>query len=94
VVNFYKANWPKSPVTLATEAFGFRYGQFPPVKAPTLFIYGRNSGPFQRATLNGMWEWVEGSLTINVLPGVGHAPHTEAPELVTPLIMEWLATSR
>ncbi len=40
VVNFYKANWPRSPVTLETDAFGFVFGEFPPVKAPTLFIYG------------------------------------------------------
>ena len=94
VVNFYKANWPRSPVTLETEGFGFRFGEFPPVQAPTLFIYGKDSGPFQNPTLNDMWEWVEGPLTIQVLPGVGHGPHTEAPEIVTPRIMEWLDTGR
>ena len=94
IVNFYKANWPTSPVTMATEGFGFRFGEFPPVKAPTLFIYGKDSGPFQNPTLNDMWEWVERDLTIHVLPGVGHNPHTQAPEFVTPRIMEWLATRR
>ena len=94
IVNFYKANWPTSPVTTETEAFGFKYGEFPPVTAPTLFIYGKNSGPFQNPTLNDMWKWVEGDLTIHVLPGVGHGPHTEVPEFVTPRIMEWLATGR
>ena len=94
VVNFYKANWPVSPVTAETEAFGFTFGEFPPVQAPTLFIYGKDSGPFQNPTLNDMWEWVEGDLTIHVLPGVGHGPHTQVPEFVTPRIMEWLETSR
>ena len=94
IVNFYKANWPTSPVTMETEAFGFTFGEFPPVTAPTLFIYGKDSGPFQTPTLNDMWEWVEGDLTIHVLPGVGHNPHTEVPEFVTPRIMEWLATRR
>ncbi len=94
IVAFYKANWPWSPVTLETEGFGFKYGEFPPVKAPTLFIYGKDSGPFKNPTLNDMWEWVEGPLTIHVLPGVGHGPHTEVPEFVTPRIMEWLATGR
>ena len=94
VVNFYKANWPRSPVMLETEGFGFRFGEFPPVQAPTLFLYGKNSGPFQNPTLNDMWEWVEGPLTIHVLPGVGHGPHTQAPEIVTPRIMEWLDTGR
>ncbi len=94
IVNFYKANWPASPVTLETEGFGFTVGTFPPVTAPTLFIYGKESRPFQNPTLNDMWEWVEGELTIQILPGVGHGPHTEVPELVTPRILEWLATAR
>lgn len=94
IVNFYKANWPRPPVTADTVGFGFKLGQFPPVQAPTLFIYGKNSGPFKPETLSGMWDWVDGPLTIHVLPGVGHGPHTEAPEFVTPRIVEWLATTR
>ncbi len=94
IVNFYKANWPRPPVTTETEGFGFKLGEFPPVEAPTLFIYGQNSGPFKPQTLNNMWEWVDGPLTVHVLPGVGHGPHTEAPEFVTPRIVEWLTTGR
>ena len=94
IVNFYKANWPRSPVTLETEGFGFRFGEFPAVKAPTLFIYGKESAPFKNSTLNDMWEWIEGELTVHVLPGVGHGPHTEVPEVVTSSILEWLSTSR
>lgn len=33
-------------------------------------------------------------LTIHVLPGVGHGPHTQAPESFTPSIMEWLESGR
>ena len=77
-----------------TEAFGFKYGEFPPVKANTLFIYGKNSGAFQNGTVRDIWNWVEGDLTIHVLPGVGGGPHREVPEFVTPRIMEWLATGR
>ena len=94
IVNFYKANWPVSPVTAETEGVGFTLGNFPPVTAPTLFIYGKDSGPFQNATLDGMWEWVQGDLTVHVLPGVGHGPHNQVPEFVTPRILEWLETSR
>ena len=94
IVSFYKANWPWSPVTMDTEAFGFKYGEFPPVKANTLFIYGKNSGAFQNGTVRDIWNWVEGDLTIHVLPGVGGGPHREVPEFVTPRIMEWLATGR
>ncbi|MCY4601935.1 MAG: alpha/beta hydrolase [Acidobacteria bacterium] len=94
VVGFYKTNWPTSPTTMETESVGFKIGEFPPVKAPTLFIYGKDGPFFLNPSVNGMWEWVEGPLTIQVLPGVGHGPHKEAPEFVTPRIMEWLETGR
>lgn len=90
IVNFYKANWPRPPFTLETEGFGFRIGEFPPVQAPTLLIYGKDSGPFKPETLDGLWRWVDGPLTLRVLPGVGHGPHTQAPEIVTPAILQWL----
>jgi pimeloyl-ACP methyl ester carboxylesterase len=91
IVNFYKANWPRPPFSLETEGFGFRIGTFPQVQAPTLMIYGASSGTFLPGTLNDLWRWVDKDLTLQVLPGVGNAPHTEVPEVVTPLIMEWLA---
>ena len=90
IVNFYKANWPLPPFTLETEGFGFRIGEFPPVQAPTLLIYGKDSGPFKPETLDGIWRWVDGPLTLRVLPGVGHGPHTQVPEIVTPAILRWL----
>ncbi len=94
IVGFYKTNWPVRPVTMETVSFGFKYGDFPPVTAPTLLLYGKNSPPFMNATLNDMWEWVDAPLTIHVLPGVGHGPHREVPEIVTPRVMEWLETGR
>lgn len=90
IVNFYKANWPASPVTMETAGFGFRIGEFPPVQAPTLLVYGRDSGPFKPETLDGMWRLVDDPLTLRVLPGVGHGPHTQVPEIVTPTILRWL----
>ena len=78
------------PVTMETEGFGFKFGEFPPVKAPTLFLYGKKNPIFHSPSLNDMWQWVEGPLTIQILPGVGHEPHTQAPEIVTPRIMQWL----
>ena len=92
IANFYRANWPQPPFTTETEGFGFRPGEFPPGPAPTLLIYGKDSGPFTNGTLSGTWQWVDGPLTIHVLPGVGHGPHTEVPEFVTPTILEWLGS--
>ena len=90
IVNFYKANWPRPPFTMETEGFGFQIGEFPQVEAPTLVIYGDADGAFLPGTLNDIWQWVDGDLTLHVLPGVGHGPHTEVPEVVTPQIVEWL----
>ena len=92
IVNFYKANWPRPPFSLETQGFGFRVGEFPHVQAPMLLIYGEESGPFKSQTLNDMWHWVDGPLTVEVLPEVGHGPHTQVPEIVTPRIMQWLAS--
>ena len=75
---------------METEGFGFKFGAFPPVKAPTLFIYGKENRVFLPSTLNDMWQWVDGPLTIQILPGVGHQPHTQVPEIVTPRMMQWL----
>ena len=88
--NFYKANWPRPPFTLETQGFGFRIGEFPAVQAPTLLVYGRDSRAFLPATVNDTWRWVDAPLTLMVLPGVGHGPHTQVPEIVTPAILEWL----
>lgn len=91
IVNFYKANWPHPPFTLETKGFGYRIGEFPKVKAPTLMIYGSSSGAFLPSTLNDIWRWIEKDFTLYVVPGVGGAPHTEVPEFVNNRIMEWLA---
>ena len=93
-VAFYKMNWPARPVTMETEAFGFKLGEFPPVKAPTLLIVDQDPPFFKNATLSGMWEWIDAPLTIEILPGVGHGPHRSAPEIVTPRIVGWLETGR
>ena len=94
IVGFYKTNWPISPVTAETASFGFAYGEFPAVKAPTLFFYGKDETFFLNGTLNETWDWVDAPLTLHVMPGVNHGPHREVPEFVTPRIMEWLETGR
>ena len=89
---FYKTNWPTTPTTPDTVSFGFKYGEYPPVQAPTLLMYGKEETFFLNDTLNDMWEWVDGPLTVHILPGVNHGPHLEAPDIVTPRMMEWLET--
>ena len=94
ITAFYKTNWPVTPTTTDTISFGFKYGEYPPVQAPTLMMYGKDETFFLNDTLNDMWEWVEGPLSLHILAGVNHGPHTEAPETVTLRMMEWLETGR
>jgi epoxide hydrolase 4 len=91
MMNFYKANWPRAPYSLEMSAIGGRISDYPKVKAPTLVVYGREDVPLVVSGLNDLWKWVDNELTLLVVPGAGHGPHTEVPEFVTPRIMDWLA---
>ena len=95
VVGFYKTNWPDG-----AHDPGDRVGRVQarrssrPSWRPRCSSTGRAGRSFLNPAVNGMWDWVDGPLTIHVLPGVGHGPHREIPEFVTPRIMEWLETGR
>jgi pimeloyl-ACP methyl ester carboxylesterase len=91
MMNFYKANWPRAPYSLDMPAIGGRLSDYPKVKSPTLVIYGREDVPLVVSGLNDLWNWVDNELTLLVVPGAGHGPHSEVPEFVTPRIVDWLA---
>jgi pimeloyl-ACP methyl ester carboxylesterase len=65
----------------------------PEVKAPLLVIWGADdpwtpiSGAkiFQQASENGK------QIQITPIPNAGHCPHDEVPDIVNPLILNWLA---
>jgi epoxide hydrolase 4 len=91
MINFYKANWPRAPYSLDMPAIGGRLSDYPKVKSPTLVVYGREDVPLVVSGLNDLWNWVDNELTLLVVPGAGHGPHSEVPEFVTPRIVDWLA---
>jgi pimeloyl-ACP methyl ester carboxylesterase len=84
LLNWFLANYPKKPYEADTS---------PPirVKVPVLMIHGMDDAAFAPATLNDSWQWTEKDLTLVTLQGVGHFSHHEASDLVTGLILEWLA---
>ena len=90
LVNFFKANWPPAPFNLETVGFGHTIDDFPPVQSPTLVIHGKEDGILLLGGLNDLWARIDSDLTLHVLPDVGHGPHTQVPEFVTPRIMTWL----
>ena len=90
LVNFFKANWPPAPFSLETVGFGHTIDDFPPVQSPTLVFHGEEDGILLLGGLNDLWTRIDSDLTLYVLPDVGHGPHTQVPEFVTPRIMTWL----
>lgn len=57
IVGFYKANWPWSPVTLETKAFGFKYGKKETHRSAQTFLeYARKN--YVGVSADGKLEWV------------------------------------
>jgi pimeloyl-ACP methyl ester carboxylesterase len=61
-----------------------------PVVAPTLHLHGGLDPVVLPATAQGSGRYVIAAYEWRLLPGVGHFPHREAPELVTGEILRWM----
>ncbi|WP_225889326.1 alpha/beta fold hydrolase [Halomicronema hongdechloris] len=93
------ALWQPSQEPGAADVFlaFVRYSQgplaedlLPQVQCPVLILWGE-ADPWEPVALGrelGRYEAVEAFIP---LPGVGHCPQDEAPELVNPLLQEWVA---
>jgi epoxide hydrolase 4 len=84
MMNYYRANWPQEP-------YAIRSGPPPSVNAPTLIIHSLEDIYALPAGLNEVWNWIDGRVTIETLPGYGHFVHHENPSMVSNLISKWLA---
>ncbi len=83
LVNYYKANFPTEPYVEDTS---------PVVKiaAPVLVLHGLADPFLLPAGYNGTWEWLDGDLTMKMIPGSGHWVQREAAEVVTATLVDWL----
>jgi pimeloyl-ACP methyl ester carboxylesterase len=79
---YYKNNYPRPPYKDDR--------QYPPVKSPVLLFHGLNDTALLPGMLNDTWKWVEKDLTLVTLPGVGHWAQTDAADLVTRTMLNWL----
>lgn len=96
------ALWHPSQAVGAADVFlaFVRYSQgplaedlLPQVRCPVLMLWGE-ADPWEPLELGqelSRYECVEAFIP---LPGVGHCPQDEAPELVNPLLQEWVARHR
>jgi pimeloyl-ACP methyl ester carboxylesterase len=85
MLDYYRQNYPRAPYTDLP---------LPIVKAPVLIVYGLADNYLLPATLNGTWQWLEQSLTLVTVPGVGHFVQQDASAVVTRAIKTWLADDR
>ncbi len=60
------------------------------VPVPTLAIMGADDGCIAASVSDDQAQRFSGGYRREVVPGAGHWPHREAPDVVTPMIVEWL----
>jgi pimeloyl-ACP methyl ester carboxylesterase len=91
MLNWYRASAVQVPAMDETpERPAFLNGPFPPLKMPTLVIWGMGDKALLPVQLEGL-EALVPDLTLTKLEGVGHFAPWEAPEKVTGAMREWLA---
>jgi len=91
MLNWYRASAVQVPAMDETpERPAFLDVPFPPLKMPTLVIWGLGDQALLPVQLEGL-EALVPDLTLKKLEGVGHFAPWEAPEKVTGAMREWLA---
>ncbi|HIK46271.1 MAG TPA: alpha/beta fold hydrolase, partial [Leptolyngbyaceae cyanobacterium M65_K2018_010] len=65
----------------------------PQLSCPVWIIWGQDD-PWEPVTLARNLAQYPTVQTLVELPAVGHCPQDEAPELVNPLVMDWLASAQ
>lgn len=90
MLNWYRASAVNVPAMDATpERPAFLDGPFPPLRMPTLVIWGLDDKALLPSQLEGLDTLVP-DLTIDRLAGVGHFAPWEAPDKVTAAMRGWL----
>ena len=91
MLNWYRASTLLVPAMDETpERPAFLDGPFPPLKVPTLVIWGLGDKALLPVQLEGL-EALVPDLALEKLEGVGHFAPWEAPEKVTGAMRVWLA---
>lgn len=66
--------------------------RLPGVKAPALVIMGSKDPDFKDPAAEAQWVGNSLRATVQVVPGAGHYPHAEMPEVTGPYILAFLRT--
>lgn len=82
ISNYYRGVYPM---------FGSgEYADIPTLEMPVLQFHGLEDVPVDKDGLRDTWNWVAEDYTLLALPGIGHNPHREVPELVNDTMRTWL----
>lgn len=65
-----------------------------PIKVPVLNLHGAADTAILPQSLAGTAAYIAAPHTVEILDGVGHFPHEEAPDAVSALLLPWLRTLR
>ena len=63
-----------------------------PIRQPVLHLHGRQDPTVLSATTTGSELHVAGEYRAEAIDGCGHFPHEERPDVVLPLLLEWLGS--
>jgi pimeloyl-ACP methyl ester carboxylesterase len=64
-----------------------------PIIAPVLQVHGLSDGAILPRTVDGSDQFVLADYQRRDLPGIGHFPQEEDPDLFADVVLEWLATA-
>ena len=85
MMNYYRRNYPREPYV------GGPWAELPRIQAPVLQFHGLNDSALLAPALNNTWEELDQDWTLVTIPGVGHWPHHEKPDMVTNMMRAWLS---
>ena len=85
MMNYYRANFPRPPYDSGV------FVEIGRIQMPVLQFHGLNDTALLPASLNNTWEELDQDWTLVTIPGAGHWPHHDKPDMVTNMMKAWLA---
>jgi pimeloyl-ACP methyl ester carboxylesterase len=85
MMNYYRANFPREPYDSGV------FLEIGRIQAPVLQFHGLNDTALLPGSLNDTWEELDQDWTLVTIPGAGHWPHHDKPDMVTNMMKAWLA---
>jgi pimeloyl-ACP methyl ester carboxylesterase len=80
MMNYYRQNPPGRVHNTAAT----------PIEVPVLQFHGLDDPVLLADSLNGTWQHLAHTWTLVTIPGAGHWPHHDQPDLVTTTMRQWL----